>query len=184
MVEGKRQQVKQARELNPCASATDIARQVGVSRQRVCEILKSENLPTRRHIQRRSCIICGTPLPSNQMILCSPECRLEYHHPQVECAWCGKLFRISYKWELFRNERNFCSTSCRSKRWSPINLSGRRKRKYETLFPAVLELVGNGESLYAAFTKTGVPPSPSNYQFIREFQHKEEDSNGNTRTGS
>lgn len=93
-----RNAVIKLREQYPCMNMGEIGKRVGVCRERVRQILKSEKLPTRCIKQKRLCPQCGKELIKHKKF-CSPECRYNYHHVLVECSCgCGELFRrgVSY----------------------------------------------------------------------------------------
>jgi Helix-turn-helix domain of resolvase len=125
----KRKQVKELRNNDLCIKMSKIAKIVGISRQRVYQILKEEGLPTvsKRdgttiplliNKRRLSCVcpVCGK-LSSRKY--CSNECKNKWNEIPVICSKCGKLF--------FRNKRQFlssyrkhngllfCSRKCNSK---------------------------------------------------------------------
>jgi len=61
---------------NPKRKAADIARDVGVSRERIRQILKKNGLCTRLPRLTNICINCGKPFPRGDKrdLYCSPEC--------------------------------------------------------------------------------------------------------------
>ncbi len=110
---GARSYIKRLRVNNPCISASSIARRVGVSRERVRQILTDEGLSTRRYIQKYVCAGCGKI--TNNTRFCSRKCRHEYYNPQVECYQCHKLFRRKAS-QLYSprqlHKYYFCSKHC------------------------------------------------------------------------
>ena len=106
---------------NPCSTLQQIAETVGVTKERVRQILVSENLPTRRWKPRSyKCNNCGLIFPAvNGRVckFCSPECRKEYYQATLPCDECGKLFTLSYgvirKRVKFGCQHFYCSQRCR-----------------------------------------------------------------------
>jgi hypothetical protein len=97
---GSRELVIKKRELNPCATIQQIGDEFGISRERVRQILASENLPTRHWVQRRFiCNNCGmtfTRARNKSRIFCSAKCKKEYYHATLRCDACGQLYSIPY----------------------------------------------------------------------------------------
>jgi len=103
------------RNKSPGATLQDIACKIGVSRQRVHQILKKNNLPTRHCSQKISyeCQACGN-ISAHKF--CSVECRTKWYQIPVICTNCGKLF-IRRPSLLLRHhsEHLFCSRECKGK---------------------------------------------------------------------
>ena len=102
---------------NLCATQQEIADSVGLSRERVRQILKKEHAPTRSYSFGKGvvCSRCGGRRTSGH--LHCMKCHHELHTVPIVCPSCGK---ISYRWQsqvLYRikkiNQKNFfCSRSC------------------------------------------------------------------------
>lgn len=112
--------VVQLRQANPCASLQQIGSQVGISRERVRQILKRSQQPTRRYIRRQLyyCLVCGKSTPNKNW--CSQQCKYEYSYPWVECTQCHNLFRrrasniIHPAYDArYTGKGIFCSKKCR-----------------------------------------------------------------------
>lgn len=115
-IEGKRQQVVELRQKNPCMTSTWIADKVGLSRERVRQILKSEGLMTKR--PPRLCPQCGKTVRSRRQVYCSWKCRRKDTYIKAACDYCGKLkeVRASYivSQQGIRGYNNFyCGLSCK-----------------------------------------------------------------------
>ena len=116
--------VVERRLLNPCATLEQIGREVGVTKERVRQILKKYNQPTKHFVQRYLCLNCGSVLPTKNKysppLFCNKKCRYEYAHPLMECEVCGILVRRNVKrmiWENLHNplrtgEHIFCGKKC------------------------------------------------------------------------
>ena len=113
--------VKELRMFNPFMTMSDIARLVGISRQRVFQILQQEGLPTRHFIRQINkyqykCLECGK-ISANKF--CSEECQKQWQQIPVVCTRCGKLFsRDVHKFlAAYRDHGDtiFCSRNCQSK---------------------------------------------------------------------
>ena len=97
---------------------SEIARNAGVSRQRVYQILKKEGLSAKHHIKKYQyeCPVCGT---SSTHKFCSYECKIKWRQIPIICTRCGKLF-LRYQSQfltdyLHHSDALFCSKECRSK---------------------------------------------------------------------
>ncbi len=119
---GMREQVKAIRTANPCAVLQKIGDKVGLSRERVRQILKSEGLQTIHYKQTYVCLNCQKEfLPacySASKKWCSRNCKHEYTHPLVECDNCHELFR-RVRGQLcqptMKHTHYFCSKFCHGK---------------------------------------------------------------------
>jgi len=117
-----RQRVKELRMSNRFISMSAIARLIGISRQRVFQILQEEGLPTKHLVKpvnkdQYSCPVCGK-ISTNKF--CSNECKKQWHQIPVVCSRCGKLFFRDVH-QFLANYRDhsdivFCSRNCQS-RW-------------------------------------------------------------------
>jgi DNA-binding XRE family transcriptional regulator len=110
-----RSQVKNLRLANLHMKMSEIAETVGVSRQRVFQILQDEGLTTKQHVKKclYGCPMCGK-ITSHKY--CSSECRKEWLQIPVICSECGNLFIRSRRQFLncYPNHNNvlFCSKKC------------------------------------------------------------------------
>jgi transcription elongation factor Elf1 len=113
-----RSQVRDLRSANLLMKMSEIARIVGVSRQRVYKILQEEGLPTKHHIRKclYKCPVCGK-ITSRKF--CSGECRKEWLQIPVICSECGNLFiRSRSKFMSGYSHHSdvlFCSKKCTGK---------------------------------------------------------------------
>ncbi len=106
---------------NPCATLENIATPLGITRERVRQILKGHGLPTTHWKPKKPeyvCFNCGT-ITHRKSSLCSPKCRHEYCNPLVECYNCGNLFRKRQSYlkrqaidPRYTKKRDFCSLKC------------------------------------------------------------------------
>ncbi len=115
-----RDRVKELRNTSPNMPAIVIARQIGVSRERVRQILTKLKLPTDLRTPTL-CNKCGKKLHGRISKLCWT-CYVEdyhkHHTTELVCPRCGKQFtrensEINCKLKLGR-KLFFCSPSCRS----------------------------------------------------------------------
>ena len=140
-ISDRRKQVRDLRSTNLCMNLSEIASKVGISRQRVYQILRAEGLPTKHHLKktRYACAVCGT-ISAHKF--CSDECKKKWQQIPVICTRCGKLF-IRSRHQLLTNYRHysntlFCSRDCSSKWWAenygfksyPDHISSKHLRKY------------------------------------------------------
>ena len=106
------QAVVSMRNKSACATLQDIADNLGISRQRVHQILKKEDLRTKHYTQktRFECQVCGK---TSSHKFCSVECKKKWHEIPVTCTTCGKLFTRSRRQLLAHyKEFLFCSREC------------------------------------------------------------------------
>jgi len=94
-------------------TASNIARQLGISRERVRQIKVDEELPTRSRKLPSICPICGEPA---RYTFCSGGCaqtnKHRTHSRWVTCDDCGKpVVRTLSK--LARNRHTFCDNKCK-----------------------------------------------------------------------
>lgn len=116
---GARSKVVEMRKSNPCASLGQIGRKLGITRERVRQILTSEKLPTRHITLHYVCNQCGKVMTKGQKIFCSIECFRAFHHITLICDECGKPFsRLmsdavnQFKQGNKENKKLFCSKKC------------------------------------------------------------------------
>lgn len=122
------------RSSNLCMTMSEIARNAGVSRQRVYQVLKTESLPTRHNITKYEyeCPVCGTRSKNK---FCSNDCKIKWRQIPIICTKCGKLFFRYYSQLLADNHRRnsnvlFCSKECRNK-WLVEQYGFHSPRKYD-----------------------------------------------------
>ena len=116
-----RQKVRALRSLDLSLRMSQIGKQIGISRQRVYQILRDEGLPTKHLITKRqtkcyACPVCGTISKSK---FCCDECKNKWTLIPIICSGCGKLFFRSSR-VLIANYRHrqgflFCSKQCTGK---------------------------------------------------------------------
>lgn len=118
---GSRESIGKIREQNPCATLQSIANKVGVSRERVRQILKSENKPTTHWKPKHICPTCGSEIlrrnTGNFNKFCSPECRNKNIYIPVSCSECNKIFPLRAHYVIYMTnirgrEHFFCSKEC------------------------------------------------------------------------
>ncbi|KKN71438.1 hypothetical protein LCGC14_0420170 [marine sediment metagenome] len=90
-----KERILQLRANNPCMFLREIGDRVGVTRERVRQVLKKERLPTRALWGLdRICPNCRKEFhaTSQRIIFCSRECSSEYTWIPLICDMCGRLF--------------------------------------------------------------------------------------------
>jgi DNA-binding phage protein len=116
-----RQKVRELRSTNLCMNMSEIASKVGISRQRVYQILREEGLPTKHYLKmtQYACAVCGT-ISAHKF--CSEKCKQQWQQIPVICTRCGKLFTRNRHQFLTNyphfNNALFCSRDCSSKWWA------------------------------------------------------------------
>lgn len=93
------EQVVTLRTVYPCMLLQEIGDKVGLTRERVRQLLKNEGLPTRHHDQRQQyeCLQCHTVYPHHRTYgdrqgFCSRACRAAYRQIPMVCEECGVVF--------------------------------------------------------------------------------------------
>lgn len=89
---GAMDKVIQLRKGNPCLTSAKIGRMVGISRQRVFQILRREGLATVKVRNPRTCEHCGCPCLGGQNRFCSHQCFHAHTYAILICEACGKEF--------------------------------------------------------------------------------------------
>jgi len=116
-----RQRVKELRVTNHFMTMAEIARVVGITRQRVFQVLQEEGLPTKHLVRpvkkyQYNCLVCGK-ISTNKF--CSKECEKQWRQIPIVCTKCGRIFFRSTT-QLLHNYRThnrslFCSKDCAGK---------------------------------------------------------------------
>ncbi|MCD6421954.1 DUF2116 family Zn-ribbon domain-containing protein [bacterium] len=103
---------------HPELSCAEIGRRVGLTRERVRQILSKFKLPTRAKREPQGyCAFCGKPLYKKRKF-CSARCRSDYSKFCVvvcKCANCGKLFKRKLSGMKYHRKHGgnlFCSKKC------------------------------------------------------------------------
>ena len=125
MVESKgvRENVLKLRQEDPGRSASDMAREIGCSRERVRQILKTLNLPTTSAEFRRKYYCenpkCGKELSGSGRTTrrhCSRKCYSDASRVDVVCAECGivkSVINSQYKYKIAHGQKVwYCSRTC------------------------------------------------------------------------
>lgn len=113
-----RQEVLRLILINPFMPYTAIARSVGITRERVRQILKENGLFTVRNgiVIEKKCPVCGKVMSGTKSQLyknCSTECARASQGKKVPlvCDNCGKHF-IRKSSEVIRSNTHYCSPEC------------------------------------------------------------------------
>ena len=117
MLKVDKQDIINSRLHNPCATLQQIGDKYGITRERVRQILESENLNTTHWKQKYKCLQCGEIIErSRSKSFCSKDCQYNYSYPLIECCICKKLVRRN-QGQLYRHDRQnkhyFCSKKCK-----------------------------------------------------------------------
>ena len=88
-----RQQAIVLRQENPFLSMVDIAKRLGVSKQRIHFLLKQEHLSTSCIKLKKAvyCKVCGKPTKGTKTC---KECHFTYYFFKVNCAFCHVPFYL------------------------------------------------------------------------------------------
>lgn len=113
---GVRNKVIVLRKSHPEFTLSDIAAILDITKQRVSQILISENLPrhsTKYKSKFQSCKVCGRATVNK---FCSNECRDVGLNAIVFCDFCKKSLKVSkkhYAYGMKMRKHYFCSNECR-----------------------------------------------------------------------
>ena len=77
---------------NPSLKGSEISSLIGISRERVRQILKKYELPTKASINYNSCLQCKKSTGKTGRKFCNPTCRTLYINIQLECEVCHNKF--------------------------------------------------------------------------------------------
>ena len=155
-----KQRILELRRRCPETRVTQIARMVGVSRQWVSQVLKSEGLSTRPPRQEpRRCARCGRPLSSKGSTgLCQACYANMRRNPRVRlvCAVCGKEFyRSSHLLRAMKSGGYYCSRACWGKFVGRNFGFGARPRSSRYSVEQIVELRSRGWTLREIATEVG-----------------------------
>jgi len=110
-----RQQAIVLRQENPFLSMVDIAKRLGVSKQRIHFLLKQEHLSTSSIKPKKAvyCKVCGKPTTGAKTC---KECHFPYYFLRVNCAFCHVPFYLR-KCEIRRRQKYgynniYCGRTC------------------------------------------------------------------------
>lgn len=112
---GVREKVILLRTKNPGVTLRKLALELGVSFQRVHQILRSEGQRTSREKKTFYCVVCKKPLESGKRKY-HPDCYQQEHKPVVVCFFCGDEKTILGR-DYRRAERQgqthfYCTRAC------------------------------------------------------------------------
>lgn len=114
------------RKANPCATQQVLGSKLGLSKQRVSQLLQSEKSPTKAWHQEMKCNNCGEVYnlakgDSGKALLYCRDCRAKKEIGKfvVECSYCGKTLLRKLSELIGSGKRNpvshsFCNKDCRS----------------------------------------------------------------------
>jgi len=110
-----KQSVFTLREENPEWTLDAIGKTVGVTRERVRQILKKKGLPTKARKTPKLCVVCSMRVESSRKF-CSPECRKKSSSITFKCSFCNvdvTWARSVYNAQKRRGYKNIhCSREC------------------------------------------------------------------------
>ncbi len=123
-IKSSRELVIKIRNTNPCLTLRGIGEKVGLSKQRVEQILKKTGKPTKHFKQSYICNNCKKLfIPrswAKRKLFCCLKCKVDYSKVELICETCGNLFKRSLyymKSNLKRTGQNhiFCNKRCQGK---------------------------------------------------------------------
>lgn len=151
------------RKSSPCLTAKEIGDKLGVSRERIRQILKRDSLPTLRYVSKVYCANCGKRLLHGNKTGYCKKCLPIIHSVPLVCDNCGKLF-IRSQTEVIRDAKDsrytgrvFCSKQCQGsyagKRYGfavhPENAGISKQRDYSPIIATSKQLRQQGYSYSA-----------------------------------
>jgi len=112
------QSIVDTRLRNPCATLEQIGRKYSVSSERIRQVLKKNNTPTKAAKSTEyKCNNCGKIFKGTigtPRLFCSRKCWSEYHHVTLICQYCGQPFKRRISRSL-KGQFIFCSRECMGK---------------------------------------------------------------------
>ena len=112
------------RRKEPNKPAAHIARELGVSRERVRQLLVELDLPTNTARKPVYCIDCGKRRRNSTKTGYCRKCWIKYQYEQslitLICDSCGLSFRRQRKYVDFNYHHYFCNHRCQG-RWLGLN---------------------------------------------------------------
>jgi len=154
-----KQRIVELRRRCPQIEVAQIARMVGVSRQWVSQVLKSEGLPTRPRREPQRCARCGKPLSCKGSTgLCRACYASTRRNPMVKlvCAVCGKEFyRPASRLREMKTGGYYCSHACWGKFVGRNFGFGARPRRSRYSVEQILELRSRGWTLREIAAEVG-----------------------------
>ncbi len=156
---------------NPCMSCASIARKVGVSRERVRQLLARSHLRTRVKVSK-TCSGCGKRLSYNTITGLCRQCLSAQAHITLVCDYCGKEFTrlacmLTYQIGKRGYQHVYCNRKCVGKvagekygfAAHPENAELSRilglRRKWN--WDAVIQLYSEGLSQVEVGRRLGIP---------------------------
>ena len=169
----KRSAIMQLRLDNPTMTLEEIGQQVGLTRERIRQILRNNNVPTRAtsKFPQRKCANCQKPMTTDQGYVihvrassptksyCNTQCREAKLYDYYPCDYCGKLVwkrKKEYKHLKTLSQTFHCSHSCSHlHQWNmdgAIKTWGKRGTKREN-YHQHAGVVSNGYQLWHPSTQ-------------------------------
>lgn len=104
------EKIIELRRNNPCMTMQWIADRVGVSRERIRQVLSAAGLRTWSTCINIFfyCVHCGKP---SKREFCSRQCKKEHNRVSVACFNCGTIINRKIV-EITRSKRHFCTRGC------------------------------------------------------------------------
>jgi len=105
---------------NSSLRPAEIAREIGLSRERVRQIMLTLGLTTRQpRVPKKLCPTCSAPIYTNNKKHCSRPCQIASKYITLVCDQCDTKFRrrkVSYARSLMREYKHtWCSKECQGK---------------------------------------------------------------------
>ena len=109
------EKVEGLRKTDPRITQAEMARRIGVSKERVRQILRKKGMAAVPDPLTATCQHCGKKIHPNRSF-CNQECRSTHSHTALICSECGRSYTIRRNVLNSRKKRgtrhNFCSRRC------------------------------------------------------------------------
>ena len=128
-----KESIKEFRRVDPTRKAVSMAQELGITRERVRQILNDLSLPTSFYAISQTCLNkeCSNTVPKHRISqTCSSEYATALRMGEFTCAFCGKIKKM--RKSLIQTQKNryknlHCSRSCSSKGY------WKTKKEYERI---------------------------------------------------
>lgn len=122
VTESNREKILRLKQEHPDWTLLHIGSEVGVTKQRIRQVLIANNISTKRHKEYYSpCIVCENLVlnKTSSKAICSEKCRQKLFWVELICGHCKEII-VRRKSHVTRDLKKnpdkvfFCSQSCRS----------------------------------------------------------------------
>jgi predicted Zn-ribbon and HTH transcriptional regulator len=122
--------VIELRKSTPCLTLKEVGDKLGVTGERVRQILKKAEMPTYHYFIKRYCSKCGARIDKNNQSNLCRKCKIGQNKVPLVCDQCGNLFYREPRDVLRRSQPHtgyYCSRQCYGKHFGTHYGRGRQK---------------------------------------------------------